>query len=131
MKKALIGMLFLAGCINNPEAFIRTAAVATLAGVVANEIAGQSAPATGGAYAGGSYSGGADQLPNTTQCRKYMDHVMNSGPIRATQSNLKILVDLYHDCLNSAPNSAASMEYRCGPGKYYWNFGGGRRCGRI
>ena len=80
-----------------------------------------------GAYGGGAYGGDANQIPNTAQCRQYLQFMSTSGPM----ATLKPLIDLYHDCLNSAPNSAMSVAYRCGPGKYYWYFGGSQGCGRL
>ena len=138
MKKAVFAIFFLlSGCVENSDAFMTGFVSGMLGTDIPIGTAYGSGAYGGGAYGGGSFGGGAyggaanggdaNQIPNTAQCRQYLQYMSTSGPM----ATLKPLIDLYHDCLNSAPNSAMSVAYRCGPGKYYWYFGGSQGCGRL
>lgn len=73
-------------------------------------------------YSSAGVGGNAAGLPNTPECQRYVNYAMHAGA-PGTQGPL---FQYYNACLASAPNSPASRQYQCAPGRY-WRWVDGRK----
>ena len=81
-------------------------------------------PVVGGSPAAGSGGFGSEKLPDTPQCKEYKRYARVAG----APGTMSSLIKKYNACLNSAPNSKASRQYRCAPGTYVSYINGVRQC---
>ena len=109
-------LMMLAGCGSGNGTYV--------AGTVANSVISAALSQSGGYGYGGRNLGAAGRIPNTPECRRYLNYARTSGAM----GTYGPLVRHYNACLNSKKSSAASKKLRCAPGKYYHWYDGVRRC---
>ena len=114
-----IPAIFLVGLLSACSSTTAPQVAATVAGTALG--VGSVFPVVGSPATGGF---GADKLPDTPQCREYKRFARVAG----SPGTMSPLIKKYNACLNSAPNSKASREYRCAPGTYYSWVDGVRKC---
>lgn len=66
----------------------------------------------------------AQQLPNTPECRQYMDYARSAG----ATGTYGPLIQLYNACMSSAAGQPQVDQYECGPGAYLHYCGNEPRC---
>lgn len=100
----------------------------TLAGATIGAMTG--AMSTGGGMpfgAAGEAAAGSGEVPDTPQCRKYLDYARHAAGPMGTYGPL---IDLYHECMNSGRADPRVQRYECAPGSYVHYRGGQKLCGR-
>jgi hypothetical protein len=91
-------------------------------------MAGAMAGSAAGAPIGGATgTAGSNELPDTPRCQKYRDYVRSSAGPMGTYGPL---IDLYHDCMNSAQSNPNVRRLQCRPGSYVRYVDGQKLCGR-
>ncbi len=74
----------------------------------------------------GSLGGSAANLPDTPQCRRYLNFARGSG----APGTYSPLIQHYNACMESARNNPRVQSYRCAPGTYLHWVGSQAICSR-